>query len=417
MVAACDVYDALPPHENSSGGSSGGAGSSGVGGTTGSDGSTAGAGRGGLGAQAGAGPSTGGGGSSATGGTAGTTPGDGAVGDDAPPGDSSVGGAAGSTTGGGAGTAGTGGFSGAGGAGGLSGAAGTTDGSSTGGSSAGTDAGPSRGGNAGVDAGQAADTNMDNDGHQDVDASLDGTPRDGPVDADASDDADVDAGNCAGYAFNFTGANYATLTRPVQDDFTLEAWVKTSSSLTGVYHYEGRGLIHGDVSGNANDFGASILNSKFAFGVGNPDTTVQGGTTVTTGQWMHVAATRQRSTGEIRVIVNGSLDGSLTPAQTNSLTAPSALTLGGNTIDGRYFIGYVDELRIWNVVRTPAEISSTMNQRLNGSEPGLVSYFRFDEGSGTVAVDSSSRAVNAALNGSPAWVPSDAPICSPAGDP
>jgi hypothetical protein len=383
---------------------------------TGSDGSTTGAGRGGLGAQAGAGPSTGGGGSTATGGTAGTTLGDGAVGDDAPQGDSSVGGAAGSTTGGGAGASGTGGFSGAGGAGGLSGAAGASDGSSTGGSSAGTDGGPSRDGSAGLDGGQTADTNMDSDGRQDVDASLDATPRDASVDADARE-ADVDAGHCAGFAFNFTGATYATLTRPVQDDFTLEAWVKTSSSLAGTLHYQGRALVHGDVVGNANDFGASILNSKFALGVGNPDTTVQGGTTVTTDQWIHIAATRQRSTGEIRIIVNGSLDGSLTPAQTNSLTAPSVLTLGGNTIDGRYFIGYVDELRIWNVVRTPAEISSTMNQRLNGSEPGLVSYFRFDEGSGTVAVDSSSRAVNATLTGSPAWVPSDAPICSPVGDP
>jgi Concanavalin A-like lectin/glucanases superfamily len=410
-LAACDVYDALPPHGNSSGG----AGSSGAGGTTGSDGSTAGAGRGGLGAQAGAGPSTGGGGSS-TGGTAGTTPGDGAVDGDAPPGDSSVGGAAGATTGGGAGTAGSGGFSGASGSGGLSGAAGTTDGSGAGGSTAGTDGGPSRGGSAGLDAGHVADTNVDNDGRQDVDASLDATPRDGPVDEGARE-ADVDAGNCAGYAFNFTGATYATLSRPVQDDFTLEAWVKTSSSLAGTLHYQGRALIHGDVVGNANDFGASILNSKFVFGVGNPDTTVQGATTVTTGQWMHVAATRQMSTGEIRVIVNGTMDGSLTPAQTNSLTAASALTLGGNTIDARYFIGYVDELRIWNVVRTPAQISSTMNQRLNGSEPGLVSYFRFDEGSGTVAADSSSRGVNATLNGSPAWVPSDAPICSPTGDP
>jgi hypothetical protein len=140
--------------------------------------------------------------------------------------------------------------------------------------------------------------------------------------------------------------------------------------------------------------------------------------TVTTNQWIHVAATRRRSTGQIQVIVNGISDGSLTPAQTSSLTAQASLAVGGNPTDSRYFVGYMDEVRIWNIVRTPAESLSTMNQRLNGNEAGLVSYFRFDEGSGTVAVDSSSRGVNATLYGSAAWVPSTAPIvCGSTGEP
>ncbi len=40
----------------------------------------------------------------------------------------------------------------------------------------------------------------------------------------------------------------------------------------------------------------------------------------------------------------------------------------------------VDEVRIWNVARTPAEIQSTMNTALTGSEPGLLLYYDFDEG-------------------------------------
>ncbi len=43
------------------------------------------------------------------------------------------------------------------------------------------------------------------------------------------------------------------------------------------------------------------------------------------------------------------------------------------------FIGQIDEVRIWNVARTEAEISTDMNKQLNGDEPGLVGYWKFDE--------------------------------------
>ena len=43
------------------------------------------------------------------------------------------------------------------------------------------------------------------------------------------------------------------------------------------------------------------------------------------------------------------------------------------------FIGQIDEVRIWNIARTEAEISTDMNKQLNGDEPGLVGYWKFDE--------------------------------------
>src|ERR1044071_8734683 len=50
-------------------------------------------------------------------------------------------------------------------------------------------------------------------------------PHDGSTDAGPRD---AGAGNCAGYAIYFDGATYAALSRPVQDDFTIEAWIRTS---------------------------------------------------------------------------------------------------------------------------------------------------------------------------------------------
>ena len=45
-------------------------------------------------------------------------------------------------------------------------------------------------------------------------------------------------------------------------------------------------------------------------------------------------------------------------------------------------------MRIWNISRTGTDIAHNNIRRLSGSEPGLVSYYKFNEGSGNTAKDS-----------------------------
>ena len=45
---------------------------------------------------------------------------------------------------------------------------------------------------------------------------------------------------------------------------------------------------------------------------------------------------------------------------------------------GEYFKGEIDEIRIWNDVRTPDEIRQNMNNTLVGNEEGLLTYYNFD---------------------------------------
>lgn len=47
----------------------------------------------------------------------------------------------------------------------------------------------------------------------------------------------------------------------------------------------------------------------------------------------------------------------------------------------RRFDGFIDDVRVWNVARTDAQIATFMNCRLTGSETGLVAYWPFDDGS------------------------------------
>ncbi len=51
------------------------------------------------------------------------------------------------------------------------------------------------------------------------------------------------------------------------------------------------------------------------------------------------------------------------------------------------FNGTIDEVRIWNVARTHAQIRDDMCRQLTGTEPGLVGYWNMNEGTGNTVND------------------------------
>ncbi len=62
---------------------------------------------------------------------------------------------------------------------------------------------------------------------------------------------------------------------------------------------------------------------------------------------------------------------------------------------GEYFHGALDEIRLWNVARSPKEIRAAMDTALTGKEKGLVGYWNFDDGT---ARDLSGHGNNGQLN-------------------
>ncbi len=246
------------------------------------------------------------------------------------------------------------------------------------------------------------------DGHAEAGPADDGSSDSETT--DASVDSALDAGP-AGLALAFDGDDFVRVARQVQGDFTLEAWIKTTSSRGGSNFWDGLGIIYADVAGMAADFGTSVLNGKFAFGTSN--TTIQSVTSINTGNWEHVAAVRIATGGNMFVYVNGVPEVAATGATSVPLTDSSSIDIGGNTIDKRFFKGKIDEVRIWNLARTSVEIQTSMKLRLAGNEPGLVGYWRFDDGSGNVAIDSSPNANvgdlgNGDVGARPSWVSSGA---------
>jgi probable HAF family extracellular repeat protein len=121
---------------------------------------------------------------------------------------------------------------------------------------------------------------------------------------------------------------------------------------------------------------------------------------VTLGAWMHVAATYHPPSSNLVTYVNGQIH------ETNIVTGVNLqgipLKLGAAQLGENFFAGALDEVRIWQTTRTAAEVAALYTQRLTGSEPGLVAYLPFDEGSVTNTTRSlDPGALTATLSGNP----------------
>ncbi|MDQ4122643.1 MAG: LamG domain-containing protein [Acidobacteriota bacterium] len=163
----------------------------------------------------------------------------------------------------------------------------------------------------------------------------------------------------SGQAMSFDGNDSVAIQRQIGDSFSIEFWMKTTSTGGGneSHWYQGAGLVDGEVPGVANDFGVSLGNGKVLFGTGSPDTTIRSTTTVNNGQWHHVVATRNRNTGTMRLFVNGQAVASGTGG-TQSLTAPTQITLGKLQTSVSYFNGQLDEVKIYDFDLTSTEVNN-----------------------------------------------------------
>ncbi len=98
--------------------------------------------------------------------------------------------------------------------------------------------------------------------------------------------------------------------------------------------------------------------------------------------WRHVAATH--SATQMALYVDGELVG--TRAVTNLGNCSLPLQIGSSPRSAA-MNGYVGEVRVWNTVRSPAEIAANRFNQLAAGTPNLVACYETDEGEGYVVED------------------------------
>jgi hypothetical protein len=174
---------------------------------------------------------------------------------------------------------------------------------------------------------------------------------------------------------NFDGSNdYILLSNEASFDFTyqmtVEFWMKS-----GFTPEQWDALVaKGDDSWRI----ALTAQGKINFAGNGGFNDVTSNATLTDGNWHHVAVTYNGNNAII--YVDGILDNS--SAGTGSIDNSSfSVSIGENLqAAGRHYKGEMEEVRIWNTARTANQISANRNCELQGTEPGLIAYFKFNQG-------------------------------------
>lgn len=160
-------------------------------------------------------------------------------------------------------------------------------------------------------------------------------------------------------------------------NITLEAWIYPTAWRTSSFE----GTIINKEGPNVGYMLRAGANGTLSFALGNGSTipeVLSSAGALTLNTWQHVAGTYDGA--NMRIYVNGTQAN--VQAQTISLAnSTNPLRIGDwSATGGRAFPGRIDEVRIWNVTRSQAEIQSGMNVLMCGNEPGLRAYYRFDQG-------------------------------------
>jgi hypothetical protein len=168
-------------------------------------------------------------------------------------------------------------------------------------------------------------------------------------------------GKIGSKAAQFDGTSgYVQIPVSVRNDFTLAFWVRTATTGGTPQWYNGKGLVDGEVGGVTSDFGTALVGNKFGFGVGGPDVTLTATNVINDGQWHHLAVTRNSTGGQMTVFVDGIQQASMV-GPTGTRTASSSLRLGSLQTGLGFLAGTLDDVRIYDYVLSPNQISGLMN--------------------------------------------------------
>ena len=148
-------------------------------------------------------------------------------------------------------------------------------------------------------------------------------------------------------------------------NFTVSAWIKTTNVGSGENHWTQMHIMSAESGGLADDWGFGVNgNGKLSFGTGGAsDLTYASTSSVNSGNWEYVTATRTYSSGVIKIYVNGSLQttSSSTVNANRTLTSNTSLKIGAGDDGGATFGGNIGAVYGYNTVLTDAQVLQNYN--------------------------------------------------------
>ena len=182
---------------------------------------------------------------------------------------------------------------------------------------------------------------------------------------------------------SMTGSDLA-----ITGDISISMWLKFSNSAGTEY-----AMSFGDVYGIYTSAGTIRGFAR----IGGTFTALSSVGTFNNNNWHHVLYLKNST--NMLLYIDGVLNASNTNGGTNTTTS-SDMRLGSRYTNANYYEGLMDEVAVWN-----SDQSSNANTIYNGGIPGNLSslsplsWWRFEEGSGTTAIDSGTGGNNGTISG------------------
>jgi hypothetical protein len=155
----------------------------------------------------------------------------------------------------------------------------------------------------------------------------------------------------------FDGANdQMQFDRTIENDFTITAVFQSKRGIGNTTNWwQAAGIIDGEVGGVVNDFGLSLnVDGRIIAGVGNPETMAFTDPSFNDGKPHIVTFTRQKSSGEFKIYVDGVLRDTKT-GSTATLNSPPRLVIGSRQDNANYLAGDIAEVITYGALLSDAD--------------------------------------------------------------
>jgi large repetitive protein len=170
----------------------------------------------------------------------------------------------------------------------------------------------------------------------------------------------------------------------ITGDMTIECWFKPENDVNST-----QGLVtKWDESGNQRSY-ALIYNDiaatpELRFNIsddGSASEVMIYAQTLTLGTWYHLAVAWTASTSTAQFYINGVNVGSDSGAMTSAFSGSGSFVVGCRDLAGTpkgFVDGLVEEVRVWDDIRTAQEIVDNMYTELAGNEANLQGYWKLN---------------------------------------
>jgi len=216
------------------------------------------------------------------------------------------------------------------------------------------------------------------------------------------------------YEWGFTGLSFDgsndEVVVPHSDDFNVSSFtVDTYINVTTAPSTNSYNAIIGHKDSSGNGYGVALYENHtgimYLLSDINGVKTYCNCTYLVVNTWYHIVVTYDANTHMLTFYINGNKIDSIFVSEVPA-HAIADLMIGGPPYTGLYknYNGLMDYIRLYNRALTPSEVKANYyGKNDNCVTDGLVGYWKFDEGSGTTASDSSGRGHDGTLENGVSW--------------